>query len=54
MSEKNFPEVVNEIHEKDARYGKGAYFFVREALDHTLKTIENSPKKDTGHVSGNQ
>jgi len=54
MSEKNFPEVVNEIHQKDARYGKGAYFFVREALDHTLKSIENSPKKDTGHVSGNQ
>ena len=54
MSEKNFPEVVNEIHEKDARYGKGAYFFVREALDHTIKSLGKEQKKDAGHVSGNE
>ena len=54
MSEKNFPDVVNEIHEKDDRYGKGAYFFVREALDHTLKTLGKAESKKAGHVSGNE
>ena len=40
MSEKNFPDVIKEIHSKDNRYGKGAYYFIREALDHTLKSLE--------------
>ena len=54
MSEQNFPDVVNEIHEKDSRYGKGAYFFVRDALDHSLKNLTKDDGKTTGHVSGNQ
>ena len=52
MSDKNFPEVVKEIHLQDDRYGKGAYFFIREALDHTLKTLDQQKKKSKGHVSG--
>ena len=52
MSEKNFPEVIKEIHHKDDRFGKGAYYFIREALDHTLKNLEKSNKKNKGHVSG--
>jgi uncharacterized repeat protein (TIGR04138 family) len=54
MSDKNFPEVVKEIHQKDGRYAKGAYFFIREALDHTLKSLEKDTKKNKGHVSGEE
>ena len=54
MSDKNFPEVINEIHLKDNRYGKGAYYFIREALDHTLKSADKKKKKNKGHVSGNE
>jgi uncharacterized repeat protein (TIGR04138 family) len=52
MSEKNFPEVIKEIHHKDDRFGKGAYYFIREALDHTLKNLEKEDRKNKGHVSG--
>ena len=52
MSDKNFPDVIKEIHLKDQRYGKGAYFFIREALDHTLKSLEQKKPKNKGHVSG--
>ena len=54
MSDKNFPEVVKEIHRKDGRYAKGAYFFIREALDHTLKSLEKDSRKNKGHVSGEE
>ena len=54
MSDKNFPEVIKEIHTKDDRFGKGAYYFIREALDHTLKAMEKKDKDKCGHVSGNE
>ncbi len=54
MSDKNFPEVIKEIHAMDPRYGKGAYYFIREALDHTLKNLEKDKSKNKGHVSGTQ
>ena len=54
MSDKNFPEVIKEIHATDPRYGKGAYYFIREALDHTLKNLEKNKSKNKGHVSGTQ
>mgnify|MGYP001205502470 FL=1 len=54
MSDKNFPEVVKEIHQKDGRYAKGAYFFIREALDHTLKSLDKNSRKNKGHVSGDE
>tara|TARA_B100002019_G_C20995427_1_gene462665 strand:- start:32 stop:430 length:399 start_codon:yes stop_codon:yes gene_type:complete len=54
MSDKNFPEVIKEIHASDPRYGKGAYYFIREALDHTLKKLKKDQSKNKGHVSGTQ
>lgn len=51
MTDKNFPEIVKEIHTEDNRYGKGAYFFIREALDHTIKSHKSSKN---GHVSGEE
>ncbi len=54
MSDKNFPDVIKEIHEQDDRFGKGAYYFIREALDHTLKSMEKDRDKNKGHVSGRE
>ena len=54
MSDKNFPDVVKDIQSKDDRYGKGAYFFIREALDHTLRSHEKSKSKGSVHVSGEE
>ena len=54
MTEKNFPDIVKDIHAEDNKYGKGAYFFVREALDHTLKSRNSSQNKKNGHVSGEE
>ena len=54
MSDKNFPDVIHEIHAKDDRFGKGAYYFIREALDHTLKSMEKTKGKSKGHVSGSE
>ena len=45
MSDK-ISEVINEIHLKDNRYGKGAYYFIREALDHTLKSADEKKKEE--------
>ena len=54
MSEKNFPDVIKEIQAKDSRYAKGAYYFIREALDHTLKSLDKNTRKNKGHVSGGE
>ena len=39
MHEANFEEGMEQILTKDPRYHRDAYLFVREALDHTQKTI---------------
>ena len=46
--------MIKEIHASDPRYGKGAYYFIREALDHTLKKLKKDQSKNKGHVSGTQ
>ena len=53
MSDKNFPGVIHEIHAKDDRFGKGAYYFIR-ASHHTLKSMEKNRGKNKGHVSGSE
>ncbi len=52
---KDFGEVVSIIVQNDARYSKGAYEFVRQALDHTLRTISKRKLlRDSPHVSGSE
>ncbi len=53
---KDFLEVVELIRREDPRFEKGAYFFVRQALDHTLKSVEeeNDPQREGSHVSGQE
>ena len=52
MQDNDFEEAVTEIRLKDSRYDRDAYFFVRESLDFTSKTL-NKPREGTArHVSG--
>lgn len=55
-SGKDFAEVVELIRREDPRFEKGAYFFVRQALDHTLKSVEEAeaPDREGSHVSGQE
>ncbi len=54
---KDFADVVELIQREDPRFEKGAYFFVRQALDHTLKNIKKQQQEQTrtsSHVSGHE
>ncbi|MGC9452040.1 MAG: Minf_1886 family protein [Oceanipulchritudo sp.] len=55
MSGKNFHEVIDLIRKEDARYEAGAYTFMRQALDHTLKGIlEKEEMKKHRHITGRE
>jgi len=55
MTGNNFNEVIDLICREDSRYDKGAYHFMRRALDHTLKQVMESESIQTGrHVSGQE
>lgn len=56
MQAPSFEETVEQIVAKDARFQREAYFFVREALDHTQKMVgKAAPKKEeVRHVTGQQ
>jgi uncharacterized repeat protein (TIGR04138 family) len=49
----NFEETIETILRKDSRYQREAYFFVREALDHTQKLLGRSDK-EIHHVTGQE
>lgn len=55
MSNQNFEEVVEQICKDDQRFEKGAYYFVRQALDYTLKSLlKKGNLRSNNHVSGGQ
>ena len=55
MQAPSFEETVEQIVAKDPRYRRDAYYFVREALDHTQKMIGKLPKKqEVRHVTGQE
>jgi uncharacterized repeat protein (TIGR04138 family) len=55
MSDRDFSEVVDLIRRESPRFDKGAYFFVKQALDHTLKSIKKESDGRVGrHVSGQE
>ena len=57
VNKQEFPEVLKSIQESDGRYQEGAYWFVRHALDHTIKNLKKgstTPPKQNNHVSGKQ
>jgi uncharacterized repeat protein (TIGR04138 family) len=54
MHEVSFEEALARIEAKDARYHRDAYLFVREALDHTQKTIGKDARGRIRHVTGQE
>jgi uncharacterized repeat protein (TIGR04138 family) len=54
MQEVSFEESLDRILEKDPRYRREVYFFVREALDYTQKMVERDQGTKVRHVSGQQ
>jgi len=54
MHEVSFEEALAKIAVKDQRYQPEAYLFVREALDHTQKTIAKDARGRIRHVTGQE
>jgi len=54
MQEVSFEEALAEIQAKDPRYQRDAYLFVREALDHTQKSIAKDARGRIRHVTGQE
>lgn len=59
MEEPDFGDVVDLIRKEDPRYERRAYFFLRDALDHTVKQVrkaeaKSSQKRASSHVSGQE
>lgn len=54
MQTPSFEEALNRITQADPRYHREAYQFLREALDHTQKRINKSPKTEPRHVTGQE
>jgi len=54
MHEASFEEALSQILAKDPRFLRDAYYFVREALDHTQKSIVKENKGQMRHVSGQE
>ena len=54
MQALNFEEVLERIVQGDTRYHRQAYFFLREALDHTHKMLGKADKGTIHHVTPGQ
>ena len=54
MQEVNFDEMLEKIVERDLRFQRDAYHFLREALDFTQKLISKENRGTVRHVSGQE
>ncbi|MCK5850314.1 MAG: hypothetical protein KAH23_05315 [Kiritimatiellae bacterium] len=54
MHQTPFMEVINSICTEDQRYQSDAYFFVREALDFTSKTLDKPADGPGKHITGHE
>jgi uncharacterized repeat protein (TIGR04138 family) len=54
MEPVNFDNAVEQILERDGRYHREAYLFVRDALDYTQKNIVRTAKDSIRHVTGQE
>lgn len=52
---RDFNEVIRTIRKEDPRYARGAYYFLRQALDFSLKEMHQKGVLDkSNHLSGQQ
>ncbi|TFE67205.1 Minf_1886 family protein [Methylacidiphilum caldifontis] len=54
MRKRDFTTIVEEIVEKDSRYLKESYYFVRDGLEYTLKTMGKQKHQKIEQLSGKQ
>jgi len=55
MKHSEFDKVIETIIEKDDRFDKGAYYFIRKALDFTVQELHDQGKKrENFHVTGKE
>jgi uncharacterized repeat protein (TIGR04138 family) len=54
MQPVDFEEVLEKIQRTDTRYQRDAYLFLREALDHTQKSVAKANKGEPRHVTGQE
>ena len=55
MQHFDYGEVIDQILEKDNRYHRDAYYFIREGLDYTQhKLAKEAGGKESRHVSGQE
>ncbi len=54
MQEVNFREALEKILQRDPRFHRDAYLFVREAIDFTQKMVARTNKDEVRHVSGQE
>ena len=54
MNDVTFQQAVAEICVRDPRYAAESYFFVREALDFTVKALKKPAEGPERHVSGQE
>jgi uncharacterized repeat protein (TIGR04138 family) len=50
----NFQEALQILLQEDPRYQEGAYVFVREALDFTIKELAKPASGEARHVTGKE
>lgn len=52
---RDFNEVIRAIRKDDPRYQRGAYYFLRQALDYSLRELHKRGELDqTNHLTGQQ
>ena len=54
MQEVSFEKAIDLILAKDPRFHREAYYFVKEALDHTQKAVKKQNRGRVRHVSGQE
>jgi uncharacterized repeat protein (TIGR04138 family) len=54
MQQINFDETLDTVIEKNPRYHREAYIFLREALDYTQKMVIKGAKDELHHVTGQE
>lgn len=54
MNDATFQQAVAEICARDPRFAADSYFFLREALDFTVKTLKKPVDGPDRHVSGQE
>ena len=52
--QRSFNEVVEQIIERDSRYGKEAYIFLKEALEFTIKQKKRGKTEAGSHVNAGE